>query len=217
MLDIGDGWFPDDVSSDTEGAGLGSHLRGHFLVGTYERERRVRDVICRSARSIAADLLNHSRAILGDRHHLYQRLDRRSTASPLRFIAYELQLAAQVCVRPPDLVIMAIRQRPAQAAEPHDIGMPGAGAQHFGVSSPDHKLDSMTGGQAIELSTAQREVLAIVGDRFTMQKPGRDIDELGQPPRAFRWCGPLAAEVLPLARRMTGTDSEQDAAWGEKV
>jgi hypothetical protein len=112
---------------------------------------------------------------------------------------------------------MAIGQRPAQATEPHDIGMPNGGTQHFWMSSPDHKLDSITSGQAIELSTAQREVLAIVGDRFTMQKPGHDIDELGQPPRTFRRCGPLTAEVLPLARRMTGTDSEQDAARGKKV
>jgi hypothetical protein len=90
MLDIEDGWFPDDVSRDTEGAGLGSHLRSHFLVGTDERERRMRDVIWRSARSIAADLLDHSLAIRGDRHHLHQRLDSRSTASPLRFIVHEL-------------------------------------------------------------------------------------------------------------------------------
>jgi len=94
MLDIQDGWFPDDVSGDTEDAGLGLHLRSHFFVGTYEHEWRLRDVIGRSADSIAADLLNRSLAILSDRHHLHQRLDSRSTASPLRLVVHQLQLAA---------------------------------------------------------------------------------------------------------------------------
>src|SRR6516225_10335440 len=62
MLDIEDGWFPDDVSGDTEDAGLGLHLRSHFFVGTYEHEWRIRDVIGRSAGSIAADLLDRSLA-----------------------------------------------------------------------------------------------------------------------------------------------------------
>jgi hypothetical protein len=109
-----------------------------------------------------------------------------------------LQLAAQVGVRPADLVVVAVGQGAAEVAEPDGIGMTGSRAQDCGVTAASHEPDPAGGRQAFQPRAAQAEIPALPGNRLAVQQRRDHVGELGKTPGTITGRGPLLPDVVPL-------------------
>ena len=133
--------------------------------------------------------------VAGNSDYLDENLNDWRVARLPGLIADKLQLPEQAGLSPPDLMVMPVRQRPAQSAEPDDVGVAGGSAEDQRVPASHREPDAVVGGQAFQRRSAQRQVPAVLGDGLALEQRGHHLDDCGQPLGSFARRGPVPADV----------------------
>ena len=103
--------------------------------------------------------------------------------------------------------MVTVRQRTAEPAQAHDVGVPRRRAKQKRVAASDSEPDAVVRWQAVEQRITQGEVAAFLSDCLAAEEPGNRRHELGQALCSLARAGPGLADVSPLAGRVTRADA----------
>lgn len=119
---------------------------------------------------------------------------------------------------PVDPVTVAVSERVPEAGDPDDVGLSTGEAQHSTAVATDEERHVIPNRPRVaQDGIGEREVLAAVRGRLTVEQPGRDIGQLYHPRHALSCGGERSAGCRPLRRRVSGADTEHGPTVREDI